>query len=101
MRPDNTCYIYTKSTSPNENGNTNDYEDLLRMMRKFSIPIVTIHKGNSKSIVCFAANGTTEYIFEGNELLDIVPMEITFKEWILCRFIPPKGDGSTVTVYNH
>jgi hypothetical protein len=99
MKPDETCYTCTKSTCTNGNGN--DYEDLLRMMRKFSIPIVTIHKGNSKGIICFAANGTTEYIFEGNELLDIVPMEITFKEWILCRFIPPKGDGSTITIYNH
>ena len=101
MKPDETCYTCTKSTCTNGNGNTNDYEAMLKMLLKFDVPTVTVHKGNKKHIISFGAYYAIEYIFEENELLDIVPREMAFKEWILCRFIPPKGDGSTVTVYNH
>lgn len=89
-------------TCANTNGNTNDYKDMLRMLRKFNIPIVTIHNGNSDRIICFAANGTTEYVFEENELFDIRPREFIFSEWILAKLIVHKGDGEDIiTIYNY
>jgi hypothetical protein len=88
-------------TCTNGDGNTNDYATMLKMLRKFNIPIVTIHKGNSDRIICFAANGTTEYVFDENELFDILPREITFEEWILTQFVIRKADESIITIYNY
>lgn len=100
MRP-NDHYCNCTGTCTNGDGNTNDYATMLKMLRKFNTPIVTIHKGNSDRIICFACNGTTEYLFEGNEILDIRPREITFSEWILTKFVLLKEDGSTTTIYNY
>lgn len=96
MRPNHYYCTYTQGNCTEGN----DYEDMLKMLLKFNVPIVTIHKGNSKSIISFACNGTIEYIFEGNELFDIRPRECTFSEWILTKFVLLKGDESIITIYN-
>lgn len=82
------------------NGNENDYETLLKMMLKFRIITVTFHKGNVKIIRSFGENCTIDYVFEGNELVEIETREMSFTEWITSEFLLHKGDGSTITIYN-
>ena len=98
MKPDETCYTCTKSTCTNGNGN--DYEDLLKMLLKFSVPTVTVHKGNKKHIISFGAHCTTEYVFEGNDLMDMAANNLSFIEWLSQTFLLSKRDGAVITIYN-
>lgn len=96
MKPDNNFF----ATCSCSNANENDYETLLKMMLKFKVPTVTIHKGNKKFIISFGAHDTTQYVFENNELFDIVPSKTSFLDWIATSFLINKGDNSIVTIYN-
>lgn len=80
--------------------NRNDYEDMLEMMLKFNAPLVTIHKGNVKSIICFGKQATLEYIFNGNELFDVKANTISFLRWVTETFVLHEKDDSVVTIYN-
>lgn len=80
---------------------TNDYEAMLKMLCKFHVPTVTIHKGDVKHIISFGAQCTMEYVFERNELVDITANDMSFIEWLSHTFVLSKGDGSKITIYNN
>lgn len=83
------------------NGNKqNDYETMLEMMLKFHVPLVTIHKGNTKHIISFGVDTTVTYTFEANELYDVAANHISFPEWVSRTLILSKANDSTITIYN-
>lgn len=80
---------------------TDDYEAMLKMLCKFHVPTVTVHKGDVKHIISFGAQCTMEYVFEGNELFDVKVKNLSFLDWFSHTFLFHKGDGSIITIYNN
>ena len=87
-------FTYLKGISKNE------YETILEIMLKFHVPLVTIHKGNTKHIISFGVDTTVTYTFEANELYDVAANHISFPEWVSRTLILSKANDSTITIYN-
>ena len=96
--PTKSFHNYAQEHCPK--GNETDYDTMLKMLRKLYIPIVTIHKGNAQYILYFSDNGTIEYHFEGNELFNIRPLDISLREWLYRVGAGVIETNSIITIYN-
>ena len=79
----------------------NDYESILKMVRKLDAIIITkcCDYSSSREIIVFSKHGTIAFCFSEEDIMHIVPSQTPFAEWAAMEFVLECTTDNIVTIY--
>lgn len=79
----------------------NDYESILKMVRKLDAIIVTkwCDYSSKREILVFSEHGTMAFCFSEEDIMHIVPIQTSFAEWAATEFVLENNTDNIVTIY--